>query len=187
MSTAAAATKPSGDSMKAAGAPAGSPDGRRVPRAMAGPCWESPAPGLGKQQGCAGDGVSGRQQGQGDWVKREGHVAKPCLAPGESNPLQPRTFHGRRSRGPGARAMLTTFIDTNVQGHILQWGARPRHGAGRPGRGSERPGRGGPRAPQSSVMLWVASGVPATQRGALWGVGVQGHRRHGQLQRLCTG
>lgn len=88
---------------------------------MAGPCWESPAPGLGKQQGCAGDGVSGRQQGQGDWVKREGHVAKPCLAPGGLEPLEPRTLHGCRSRGLGARAMLTPLLiqmykDTSYSG-----------------------------------------------------------------------
>lgn len=62
-------------------------------------------------------------------------------------------------------------------------------GMGQDARGGVRDARGGggPRAPQSSVMPWVASGVPATQRGVLWGVGVQGHRRHGQLQRLCTG
>lgn len=97
MSTAAAATKPSEDSMEVAGAPAGSPDGRPVCKAMAGPCWESPAPGLGKQQGCAGDGVSS-QQGQGDWVKREGHVAKPCLEPEALN-------HGpSMGAGAGGRA-----------------------------------------------------------------------------------
>jgi len=28
------------------------------------------------------DGVTNASRGQGDWVKREGHAAEPCLVPG---------------------------------------------------------------------------------------------------------
>lgn len=94
-------------------------------------------------------------------MKREGHVAKPCLSP------QPRTLHGRRRQGQDARALLTPLL--------IQMYKDTSYSAGRtPGEGFRTPGEGGgPRAPQSSVMPWEASGVPATQRGVLWGVGVQ--------------
>lgn len=78
--------------------------------------------------------------------------------------------------------LIQMYKDTSYSGEC-----GPNKGQDTRGGGQDAQGGGDPRAPQSSVMPRVALGVLATQRGALWGVRVQGHRRHGQLQSLCTG